>query len=110
VTTITDRGGVAPTSRTTAGFDDLRVPGFLFFLLSGGFMTAIMIGASLAPGYDYQSAAISDLGRISETALLFNATLLLIGALNLAGGWAFYRWHGVPGHAVDAGAGRVPHC
>jgi hypothetical membrane protein len=93
VTTITERSPLSPATRTAAGFGDLRLPGFLFFLLSGGFMTAIMIGASLVPGYDYRSAAISDLGRISQTAVLFNVTLLLVGALNVAGGWAFYRWH-----------------
>lgn len=94
MTTITDRSPMFPATRTATGSGELRLPGFLFFLLSGGFMTAIMIGASLAPGYDYQSAAISDLGRISQTAGLFNLTLLLVGALNVAGGWAFHRWHG----------------
>jgi hypothetical membrane protein len=94
MTTITGRSATTPAPRTVAGFGDLRLPGFLFFLLSGGFMIAIMLGASLAPGYDYQSAAISDLGRISQTAFLFNATLLLVGALNVVGGWTFYRWHG----------------
>ena len=92
--TLMNRSALRPTGRTATALGDLRLPGFLFFLLSGGFMTVIMLGASLAPGYDYHVAAISDLGRIPETALLFNLTLMAVGALNLAGGYAFYRWHG----------------
>ena len=92
--TLMDRSALRPTGRTATALGDLRLPGFLFFLLSGGFMTVIMLGASLAPGYDYHVAAISDLGRIAETALLFNLTLMAVGALNLAGGYAFYRRHG----------------
>ncbi len=67
--------------------------GVLLFLLGAWFLTAIMLGASIAPSYDYGSAAISDLGVISETAVLFNVTLLLTGALNLVGGYLFYRNH-----------------
>jgi len=94
VATLTNRSALRPTGRTATALGDLRLPGFLFFLLSGGFMTVIMLGASLAPGYDYHVAAISDLGRIADTALLFNLTLMAVGALNLAGGYAFYRRHG----------------
>ena len=92
--TLMNRSALRPTGRTATALGDLRLPGFLFFLLSGGFMTVIMLGASLAPGYDYHVAAISDLGRIADTALLFNLTLMAVGALNLAGGYAFYRRHG----------------
>jgi len=94
VATLTNRSALRPADRSATAVGDLRLPGFLLFLLSAGFMTVIMLGASLAPGYDYHVAAISDLGRIAETALLFNLTLMAVGALNLAGGYAFYRWHG----------------
>jgi hypothetical membrane protein len=67
--------------------------GVLFFLLGAWFLTAIMLGASIAPIYDYSSAAISDLGVIPETAVLFNLTLALIGGLNLVGGYLFHRSH-----------------
>ncbi len=67
--------------------------GILLFLLGAWFLTAIMLGASIAPSYDYGSAAISDLGDIPETAALFNLTLLVTGALDLAGGYLLYRWH-----------------
>jgi hypothetical membrane protein len=56
-------------------------------------MTVIMIGASIAPAYDYNGAAISDLGVIAETALLFNASLIAVGVLNLVGGYLFFRAH-----------------
>ncbi len=69
------------------------VPGFLFFVLAAQFMTAIMLGASIAPGYDIGGAAISDLGVARETALLFNMSLVAVGALNLVGGYLFYRFH-----------------
>lgn len=52
-----------------------------------------MLAAATAPNYDFGSA-ISDLGVIPETALPFNAALVLVGVLNVAGGYAFYRTHG----------------
>ena len=72
----------------------LRVAGLLLLLLAAGFLTVITLGGSIAPGYDYAGGAISDLGVIPETAVLFNATLLAVGLLNIAGGYLFYRWHG----------------
>jgi hypothetical membrane protein len=80
----------APAARTA----DRRIPGILLFLLAGLFMTAIMLAASMAPAYDLNSTAISDLGVIPETALLFNASLVTVGLLNIAGGLAFHREHG----------------
>jgi hypothetical membrane protein len=72
----------------------LRLAGLVLFGLAALFMTVIMLGASIAPGYDYGTAAISDLGVTSSTALLFNATLVAVGVLNLAGGYLLYRSHG----------------
>lgn len=65
--------------------------GAAYALLSAIFMTVIMLGASMAPNYDVAGGAISDLGVIGETALLFNATLISVGLLNIAGGWLQYR-------------------
>jgi hypothetical membrane protein len=108
--------GLAPVAwAREASREDLRLPGFLLFLLSAQFMTVIMLGASIAPGYQYSEAAISDLGVIGETALLFNSSLIAVGILNLVGGYLFYRWHekvwllalfGLAGIGV-AGAGAV---
>ncbi|MBK8084375.1 MAG: DUF998 domain-containing protein [Devosia sp.] len=65
--------------------------GLAFFLLAAQFVTVITLAASAAPGYDLAGGAISDLGVIAETALLFNAALLLVGLLNLFGAYYAYR-------------------
>lgn len=73
--------------------DDGRIPGFLLFVLAAQFMTVIMLAASIAPRYDYVGGAISDLGVIDETAVLFNVSLVAVGVLNVLGGYLFYREH-----------------
>jgi hypothetical membrane protein len=78
--------GVAVAPRTLAGI--------CFFALAAQFMTVIMLAGAMVPGYDFRGGAISDLGVFPETALLFNASLILVGVLNLAGGYFFYRSHG----------------
>ena len=80
-------------ARDVGGALDRRVAGLLLFLLAAQFMTVIMLGASIAPDYEYGGAAISDLGAIRETAPLFNSSLIAVGALNLAAGWLLYRAH-----------------
>jgi hypothetical membrane protein len=70
-----------------------RLAGAVFFVLAAGFLTVIMLAASMAPGYDLPGGAISDLGVIAETSLLFNLTLVGVGVLNLAGGYLFFRSH-----------------
>lgn len=72
---------------------DAPVAGAMLFVLSAGFMTVIMLAASMAPGYDIAGGAISDLGVIGETALLFNVTLVAVGGLNIAAGILFHRIH-----------------
>jgi hypothetical membrane protein len=94
----------------------VRLGGFVLFALAAQFMTVIMLGASIAPGYDYGSAAISDLGVAPSTALLFNASLVVVAVLNVFGGFLLYRWHARPwlfalflGAGVGAlGAGLFP--
>jgi hypothetical membrane protein len=83
-------------SVTFYGFSDdsQRLAGVLFALLAAQFMTVIMLASAMAPGYDFNGAAISDLGVIPETALLFNASLVVVGLLNVLGGFLFYRTHG----------------
>jgi hypothetical protein len=80
-------------ARTATGVER-RLAGVLLFILAAGFMTAIMAAASMAPGYDIGGGAISDLGVIPETAVLFNLSLVAVGALNLAGGILLYRSDG----------------
>ena len=72
---------------------DQRVPGILLFTLAAQFMTVIMLAASMAPGYDIAQGAISDLGVIGETALLFNLSLIAVGILNVTAGVLLYRSH-----------------
>jgi hypothetical membrane protein len=72
----------------------LWVPGLLLFVLAAGFMTVVMVATSMAPNYDVQGGAISDLGVIGETAALFNGALLAVGALNIVSGYLLYRTHG----------------
>jgi hypothetical membrane protein len=83
-----------PSVGARAWLDDRRLPGVLLFILAAQFMTVIMLAASIAPGYDFNAAAISDLGVIPATALLFNLSLIAVGFLNIAGGYFFYRQHG----------------
>ena len=70
-----------------------RLAGVVLFVLAAQFMTVIMLAASIAPNYDFNGAAISDLGVIESTALLFNASLVAVGVLNALGGYLFYRSH-----------------
>jgi hypothetical membrane protein len=74
--------------------DSRKLAGTFFLVLAAQFMTVIMLAAAMVPGYDFRDAAISDLGVFPETALLFNTSLVLVGVLNLAGGYLFYRTHG----------------
>lgn len=78
-------------ARTAEG--TTRFAGLVLFALAAQFMTAIMLAASIAPGYDMQGGAISDLGVIPQTALLFNASLVGVGILNVLGGYLYYRLH-----------------
>jgi hypothetical membrane protein len=101
---------------TAASHAQLRLSGVLLFTLAAQFMTVMMLGASMAPGYDLARGAISDLGVIDETRLLFNASLIAVGAMNLAAGYLIYRAHRRPwilaiftlAAAGAAGAGLVP--
>jgi hypothetical membrane protein len=93
-----------------------RLAGVCLGFLAAGFLTVIMLGGSIAPDFDYVGGAISDLGVIPETALLFNGTLVAIGLLNIIGGYLFYRSHGrawvlaifVLGGIGAVGAGLFP--
>ena len=69
----------------------LRFAGAAFLALGGVFVTVTMLAASMAPAYDFNRAAISDLGVIPETAALFNGALVVIGLLNATGGYLVYR-------------------
>jgi len=90
--------------------------GYLLALAAGQFLVLLMLGESIAPGYSMHDNAISDLGTIAETELLFNASLFLIGLLNLVSGYVLYKVLGekkvlimfVLGGIGAMGAGLVP--
>jgi hypothetical membrane protein len=91
-----------------AAVSDLRLPGLFFFLLGAGFLIVTMLAASIAPDYDFRGGAIS--GVIAETALLFNSLLVVMGVLNIVGGYLFYRSHRrlwLLGMYVIAGVGTI---
>lgn len=71
----------------------VRLAGGLFVFLAAQFMVVIMLAATLVPGYDMHAAAISDLGVFSQTALLFNSSLVVVGLATFAGGYLLFRWH-----------------
>jgi hypothetical membrane protein len=103
--------------RVTRQAPDARwLSGMLLFVLSAQFMAVIMLAASMAPGYDIRAGAISDLGTVAETRLLFNVSLVLTGVLNMVAGYLLYRAHArawllaifLLAGAGAAGAGLVP--
>ncbi len=67
--------------------------GVLLVICAAQFMTVIMLAASMAPAYDLVGGAISDLGTIAETALLFNVSLVAVGVLTFAAGLLYHRSH-----------------
>jgi hypothetical membrane protein len=81
-------------TRTSKLIDDQRVAGLGFLAIGAGFMTVIMLAASLVPDYAYADAAISDLGITPGSATLFNLSLVAVGLVNLLAGFVFYRGHG----------------
>jgi hypothetical membrane protein len=98
------------TETSTSTVRARRRAGILLAVLSAQFMTVIMLAAAMVPGYDFGASAISDLGVFPETAWLFNASLVLVGLLNVAGGYYYYRVHGkrwLFGAFVLAGLGAV---
>ena len=74
--------------------DNQWLTGLVLFALAAQLMTVSVLAASIAPGSDFAGGAIGDLGVIGETAAVFNASLVAAGALNLVGGYLFYRSHG----------------
>ncbi|WP_292365827.1 MULTISPECIES: DUF998 domain-containing protein [unclassified Methanoculleus] len=93
------------------GTDSSRtIAGVLLFLLPVQFMTVLMAGAAIAPGYSISRNAISDLGVIDATVWLFNASLFIAGLLNIVGGYFLYRSYGkgwIPAVFGLAGIGAI---
>ncbi|MHC1710028.1 MAG: DUF998 domain-containing protein [Methanomassiliicoccales archaeon] len=65
--------------------------GYILALAAGQFLILLMLGESIAPGYSMHENAISDLGTIAETELMFNASLFLLGLLNIVAGFVLFK-------------------
>ena len=69
---------------------DRGLAGLLFFLGATEFLIAMMAGEATQPGYSVGTNAISDLG-VGTTALLFNASVIFVGAMGLLGAYFLLR-------------------
>jgi len=67
--------------------------GLILSLLSGQFLLVLMLGAAIAPGYSIHNNAISDLGVIPQTNLLFNTSLFLFGVFVLIAAYLYHKIH-----------------
>ncbi len=72
---------------------DRTLAGLLFFVGAAQFLTAMMIGEAIWPGYNVGTNAISALGT-GSTAVLFNVSVFLVGALSAVASYLFHRTHG----------------
>jgi hypothetical membrane protein len=61
-----------------------KVAGTLFFIADTQFVLCLIIAEALYPGYSVSANYISDLG-VGPSALVFNATVFLLGLLLLVG-------------------------
>lgn len=77
--------------------NDRTIAGLALFFLPVTFITALMWGEAVAPDYSIHDNAISDLGVIPETSLLFTLTLLAVGVLAIVGGYFLHREEGRKG-------------
>lgn len=73
--------------------DNQWLTGLVFVALAAQFALVSVLAAVPAPGDVFAQGTIGDVGTIEETALLFDTSLVAVGALNLVGGYLFYRSH-----------------
>jgi hypothetical membrane protein len=72
-------------------YNSEQTAGLLLFIGAAQFLLVMMLMESVAPGYSMHDNAISDLGTIPETALIFNASLFAIGLINIVAGLNIYK-------------------
>lgn len=87
--------------------DNETSSGLLLAIGSAQFLVMMMLLEAIAPGYSMHENAISDLGTIPETAVLFNLSLFLIGLMNMLAGWFLFRSLGDKGLFVVFGLGGI---
>ncbi len=72
-------------------YDERTWAGVGFFVGAAQFLTLMMVAEALAPqGYSLSKNPISDLG-VGVTAGLFNASIIVLGLLVVAGAYLFHR-------------------
>ena len=69
------------------------VIGLIISIMSSQFLLVLMLGAAIAPDYSIHDNAISDLGVIPQTALLFNTSLFLFGIFIIMGAYLYHPLH-----------------
>ncbi len=69
------------------------VIGLIFSFMSAQFIIVLMLGAAIAPDYSINQNAISDLGVIQQTSLLFNTSLFLFGLLVIIAAYLYHQNH-----------------
>jgi len=72
-------------------YENETASGLMLALGAVQFLGMMMLLEAVAPGYSMHDNAISDLGTIPQTRLLFNLSLVAIGAMNLVGGLFLFR-------------------
>ena len=75
-------------------YGDRTLAGVLFLFGSTQFLLAMLIAEGSLPTYRVSQQAISELG-VGPTALLFNASVILLGVSTLAAGYFYHRTHQV---------------
>ncbi len=83
---------MAADSRITQGNDKLG--GALFFAAGTQFLIINTIAESVYPNYSVRLNFLSDLGVGQQTALMWNASLLLLGILVILGSYYLFRGTG----------------
>ncbi|MFA5101709.1 MAG: DUF998 domain-containing protein [Candidatus Thermoplasmatota archaeon] len=69
------------------------VIGLILSIMSAQFLLVLMLGAAIAPDYSIHDNAISDLGVIAQTTLLFNTSLFLFGLFIIIAAYFYHPLH-----------------
>lgn len=74
--------------------EDRPLAGLLLLVGAAQFLLAMLIAEGTLPDYSVSTDVISALG-VGSTALLFNASIIVLGLAVLAGAYFYHRTHGV---------------
>lgn len=75
-------------------YDRRSLAGFLFLAGALQFLLAMLVAEGMRPAYSVSANAISDLG-VQSTALLFNASVILLGLAIVAAAYLYHASHGL---------------